>query len=257
MDKWNNGLNFLFEQSEKYCYLQIKGKLSPERVYEVYYFLNISLSPHCQHVIIDLKNAHQYCNAGIALFLTAIQELKSRISSVEVLGILSTYEINFKNLKKLGVRYKTQQIIPKESSTIHVTEINEHIRIDLAGDLNKDNIVPVKKEIIEKIHSQTRSVEFHFEKVHKMDAPAMAMMVITIKSLLSKEIISRVRGLTQKNIELATLLGLPFIADVDQVSETRKKNNMRKSTHKEGKYHEECFSYDNGRWYWREALSVN
>lgn len=98
---------------------------------------------------------------------------------------------------------------------LHITENNRIAQIDLSGDLNRNNILPIKESIMERIHPKIKTAEFHFEKVDKMDTPAMAMMIIVMRYLFSKSITSKVRGLRKECMDLANMLGLDLIADIE------------------------------------------
>ncbi|RJP58917.1 MAG: hypothetical protein C4549_02960 [Deltaproteobacteria bacterium] len=96
-----------------------------------------------------------------------------------------------------------------------ITEDNRVAQIDLSGDLNRNNILPIKESIMERIHPRIKTAEFHFEKVGTMDTPAMAMMVIVMRYLFAKSITSRVKGLRKECMDLATMLGLDLVADIE------------------------------------------
>ncbi|MBI4621462.1 MAG: hypothetical protein HY739_15110 [Desulfobacterales bacterium] len=98
---------------------------------------------------------------------------------------------------------------------LRITEDNTVAQIDLSGDLNRNNILPIKESIMEGIHPRIKIAEFHFEKVGTMDTPAMAMMVIVMRYLFTKSITSRVKGLRKECMDLATMLGLDLIADIE------------------------------------------
>ncbi|RJP58919.1 MAG: hypothetical protein C4549_02970 [Deltaproteobacteria bacterium] len=99
----DNPVNFLFKHSGKESYIQIQGELSPKTVYNIYSFLNDSLSPHCQHLTIDLKEIDQYTTFGTFLLSSVVRELKKTVQSVRILGISSGQEGNFKNLGMVNV----------------------------------------------------------------------------------------------------------------------------------------------------------
>ena len=88
-------------------------------------------------------------------------------------------------------------------------------QVHLSGDINRSNILPIREDIMEGINPGTKHVEFHCENIYKMDAPSMAMIVIIVKHLLNKKIVSKVTGLTGENLYLAKVLGLHLLADVD------------------------------------------
>ena len=98
---------------------------------------------------------------------------------------------------------------------LYMSEEDSVARIDLSGELNRNNIVSIKQGVLNRINPSIKAVEFHMENVHEMDAPAMAMMVIIVKHLLTKRITSRVWGLTEEYLYLATILGLHLIAEVE------------------------------------------
>jgi ABC-type transporter Mla MlaB component len=98
---------------------------------------------------------------------------------------------------------------------LRITEDNRVAQINLSGDLDQNNILPIKESIMERIHPMIKIAEFHFEKVGAVDIPAMAMMVIVMRDLFTKSIISRVKGLKKECMDLATMLGLDLIADVE------------------------------------------
>ena len=98
---------------------------------------------------------------------------------------------------------------------MYISENNGTARVDLLGDINKTNILPIKKDILQMMHPDIKAVEFNFEKVENMDARTMAMIVIIVKQLLSKKITSIVKGLTEEYKDLANFLGLHMIADVE------------------------------------------
>ncbi|MDY7034385.1 MAG: hypothetical protein SVY10_21105 [Thermodesulfobacteriota bacterium] len=99
---------------------------------------------------------------------------------------------------------------------MYINQNNGTARVDLLGDLNKSNILPIKEDILQMMRSDIEAVEFNFAKVENMDAPAMAIIVIVVKQLLNKKISSRVKGLTKECNELANFLGLHMIADVER-----------------------------------------
>ena len=99
---------------------------------------------------------------------------------------------------------------------MYISENNGTARVDLLGDINKTNILPIKEDILQMMRPDIEAVEFNFEKVENMDAPAMAMIVIVVKQLLNKRITSRVKGLTKECKDLANFLGLHMIADVER-----------------------------------------
>jgi len=103
----------------------------------------------------------------------------------------------------------------KKQKMIYIIEENKTAQVYLSGDIDRSNILPIKADILEGIHPGIKSVEFHLEDVRKMDAPSMAMIVIVVKYLLSKKINSRVSGLTGEYLDLATILGLHLMAEVE------------------------------------------
>ena len=98
---------------------------------------------------------------------------------------------------------------------MHATEDNRTIRIYLSGNLNRNNILDIKDDILQRINPRIRVAEFHFRNVEKTDAPAMAIIVSVIKYLLTKEIASKAIGLSGECMELATILGLHTMARVE------------------------------------------
>lgn len=98
---------------------------------------------------------------------------------------------------------------------IQTTEDNRTIRIYLSGNLNRNNILDIKNDILQKINPRIRTVEFHFKNVEKTDAPAMAIIVSVIKHLLTKKIVSKAIGLRGDCMKLATILGLHTMAQVE------------------------------------------
>jgi len=106
-------------------------------------------------------------------------------------------------------------ITKEEGKMLYMSEEDSVARIDLSGEFNRNNIVSIKQGILNRINPSIKAVEFHMENVHEMDAPAMAMMVIIVKHLLTKRITSRVWGLTEEYLYLATILGLHLIAEVE------------------------------------------
>jgi hypothetical protein len=87
---------------------------------------------------------------------------------------------------------------------MYINENNGTISVYFMGNLDKDNIVPIKEDILYKtLHPNIKTVEFHFENVVMMDAPAMAVMDIVIKELLIKKLTSKVIGLPKKYMDLA------------------------------------------------------
>ena len=93
-----HGIDFSFKQSEKKSHVKIHGELSPEKVHDIYFFLDNSLSSHRRRLIIDLKNINGYSDLGIFLLSSVIRELKRTVQSVGVLGIPLEQENNFENL---------------------------------------------------------------------------------------------------------------------------------------------------------------
>ena len=98
---------------------------------------------------------------------------------------------------------------------LRITEQNGVALVDLSGDLNRKNILPLRDNILGEIQPGIKTIEFHFENVEKMDAPAMAMMVIIAKKLLALSITSKVSGLAGECKDLATFLGLHLVAEVE------------------------------------------
>ncbi|MDY6853985.1 MAG: hypothetical protein SWO11_04645 [Thermodesulfobacteriota bacterium] len=93
--------------------------------------------------------------------------------------------------------------------------------------------MPVKKNILECITPKTKAVEFHFENVDELDAPAMAMIGIMIKYLHTKRIASRIKGLSEEHLHLSRFLGLDVIADLyartsDSMISKKTKANKKK-----------------------------
>lgn len=97
-----------------------------------------------------------------------------------------------------------------------IAEQKRSTRVDISGDLSRNNILPIKDDILESIGPETKAVEFHLEDVDNIDAPAMAMMVFTVEYLLTKRITSSVSGLTGERMDLATMLGLHLVAEVEE-----------------------------------------
>ena len=95
---------------------------------------------------------------------------------------------------------------------IKESEIN---RIHLSGDLNRDSIPRIKENILKSIGHGTKEVEFYFEDVNRIDSPAMAMISIVVKNLLDNNIKSKVKGLRAEHKDLATVLGLHLIAEIE------------------------------------------
>jgi len=77
-------------------------------------------------------------------------------------------------------------ITKEEGKMLYMSEEDSVARIDLSGEFNRNNIVSIKQGILNRINPSIKAVEFHMENVHEMDAPAMAMMVIIVKHLLTK-----------------------------------------------------------------------
>ncbi|MDY7032852.1 MAG: hypothetical protein SVY10_13210 [Thermodesulfobacteriota bacterium] len=112
---------------------------------------------------------------------------------------------------------------------IYMSEEQGMMTVAFSGELNRNNILPIRKNILEGIGPGTKKIDFHFDNVGRMDAPAMAMMVIVIKYLQDKKISSKVTGLTGECINLATVLGLPYITEVEGKMEnaiSHRKNNI-------------------------------
>lgn len=68
---------------------------------------------------------------------------------------------------------------------------------------------------MKRIHPEIKTAEFHFVKVGAVDTAAMAMIVILMRYLCTKGIISRVKGLRKECIDLGTTLGLDIIAEIE------------------------------------------
>ena len=120
---------------------------------------------------------------------------------------------------------------------MYINENNGTTSVYFMGDLDKDNILPIKEHLLYKtLHPKIKTVEFHFENVVMMDAPAMAVIVIVIKKLLIKKVTSKVIGLAKKYMDLAGMLKLPLIAEVEAKDQTpllyRKINSKKKKIRK-------------------------
>ena len=139
---------------------------------------------------------------------------------------------------------------------LYMSEEDSVARIDLSGELNRNNIVSIKQGILNRINPSIKAVEFHMENVREMDAPAMAMMVIIVKHLLTKRITSKVWGLTEEYLYLATILGLHLIAEVEAGVEEESKYT-KKDKEKGGDTYERRISHGNGGRHRRAPLSVN
>ena len=98
---------------------------------------------------------------------------------------------------------------------LRIIKENEINRIHLSGDLNRDSISRIKEDILESIGHGTKQVEFYFEDVNTMDSPAMAMIIIVVKNLLDNNIKSKVKGLTGEHEDMAKVLGLHLIAEIE------------------------------------------
>ncbi|MDY6854498.1 MAG: STAS domain-containing protein [Thermodesulfobacteriota bacterium] len=98
---------------------------------------------------------------------------------------------------------------------ICISEGQSKIRVDFSGNMNRKNILSIRDTILNAVHPEIRKIEFHFDDVRQMDAPAMAMIVIIVKYLQSRKISSRVSGLTGDSKDLATVLGLHHLAEVE------------------------------------------
>ena len=70
-------------------------------------------------------------------------------------------------------------------------------------------------DILQRINPTIKAAEFHFKNVEKTDAPAMAIIVSVVKYLLTKKIVSKAMGLSGECMELATILGLHTMAQVE------------------------------------------
>lgn len=92
-----NDFSFSFKQTEEKSHIQIHGELTPEKAYDIYSFLDHSLSSQCQDLSFDLKNIGRYTALGIFLLSSVIRELKKTIQSIEISGIPSEQESNFKS----------------------------------------------------------------------------------------------------------------------------------------------------------------
>ena len=111
---------------------------------------------------------------------------------------------------------------------LRITEQERVAFVYLSGDLNRESILPIRDDIMGEIQPGTKAIEFHFENVGEMDAPAMAMVVIIIRQLQSLSIISKVEGLNRECMDLATVLGLDLVAKVEgkvSVLQQRDRNN--------------------------------
>ena len=98
---------------------------------------------------------------------------------------------------------------------VTISEDNRVARVDLCGNLDRHNIVLIKQAILECIHRRIRTVEFHFNNVEEIDAPAMAVIGIMIKSLRTRRIRSKIKGLTEEYRYLAAIFGLPLMAEIE------------------------------------------
>ncbi|MDY7030867.1 MAG: STAS domain-containing protein [Thermodesulfobacteriota bacterium] len=98
---------------------------------------------------------------------------------------------------------------------LRIIKENEINRFHLSGDLNRVSIPRVKENILKSIEHETKEVEFYFEDVNKIDSPAMAMIIIVVKNLLDNNIKSKVKGLKAEHKDLATVLGLHLIAEIE------------------------------------------
>ena len=98
---------------------------------------------------------------------------------------------------------------------MNISQYERTARVDLLGDLHKGNIIPIKEDILEKVNSEIKAVEFNFQKVKNVDAPAMAMIVIVVQHLLRKKVTSKIMGLTEECEDVANMLGLHMIADIE------------------------------------------
>ena len=116
---------------------------------------------------------------------------------------------------------------------ICISEEQGMMTVAFSGDLNRNNILPIRENILEGIGPGTKKIDFHFNNVGRMDAPAMAMMVIVIKYLHDKKISSKVTGLTGECMDLATVLGLPYIAEVE--GKMKNSTSRRKKRYKQMK----------------------
>ena len=116
---------------------------------------------------------------------------------------------------------------------VKISEDNRVARVDLCGNLDRYNIVSIKQDILERIHRGIRTVEFHFNNVEEIDAPAMAVIGIMIKSLLTRRIRSKIKGLTEEYRYLAAILELPLMAEIE--TEVRKPSVSGETTNMQWK----------------------
>ena len=94
----NHVLNFCIKQKGSEASVEIYGGLTPEKVYDVYTFLQGGLSPKCKNCTIDLKNINQFTSLGMFLLSSVVRELMKTIQSIGILGIPDDHENNFRNL---------------------------------------------------------------------------------------------------------------------------------------------------------------
>ena len=97
---------------------------------------------------------------------------------------------------------------------LRISEQQGMMRIAFSGDMNRKNILSIRDTIMGSIHPEISGIDFHFDDVRQMDAPAMAMIVIIVKYLKDRRIPSKATGLTGEFMDLASFLGLQHIAEV-------------------------------------------
>lgn len=92
---------------------------------------------------------------------------------------------------------------------------NVKCTIKLKGDFNSENIHVINRAMSISSSSHRKFIEIDMSAVDTMDMRAMALLIISLKTLKENGITTKIIGLDEENHKLANALGMHCIAQVD------------------------------------------
>lgn len=88
------------------------------------------------------------------------------------------------------------------------------VTFELKGDFNRDNIRGISRAIIRSKALHRKFFELDMSRVQDIDMPAMALIIISLKTLRDRGTEGRVTGLNAERRELAYELGMHYVSQI-------------------------------------------
>ena len=95
-----------------------------------------------------------------------------------------------------------------------IRPLNNKFALELKGEFDRYNIKEISKVMTKSKAFNKKVVELDMSAVQTIDMRAMALLIISLKTLKDNGIDSRITGLDEKKRELAHELGMQYISQI-------------------------------------------